>query len=133
MQSVTFLEWLGLVADLIGILGAVFALFAWRQARQIRAAQQLELARQSKMVQVTLQHGSQKIELPVQLRRAELSRAEILGRIGMIPMRKQSARFSLAYLNTPEFLKQINQVVEGTVDGVLTIPCTADEFRQFDL
>ena len=133
MQTITSLEWLGLTADLIGILGAVFALFAWRQARQIREAQMQESSRLNKMVQVVLHHGDQKIELPIQLRRAELTRAEILGRIGMVPMEKRGQRFALAYLNSPEFLKQINQIVDGTGDSVLTIPCTNDEFRQFDL
>lgn len=129
----TGLEWIGLVADTIGIAGAIFALFAWRQTRQIRKIQEQELARQNRRVRVILQHGGEKIELPMQLRRAELSRAEILGRIGMIPMKKKGARFSLAYTSKPEFLAQINQVLDGTADGTITIACTEDEFRQFDL
>ena len=129
----TGLEWIGLVADTIGIAGAIFALFAWRQTRQIRKIQEQELARQNRRVRVILQHGGEKIELPMQLRRAELSRAEILGRIGMIPMKKKGARFSLAYTSKPEFLAQINQVLDGTADSTITIACTEDEFRQFDL
>lgn len=129
----TELEWIGLVADAIGIAGAVFALFAWRQTRQIRKIQEQELARQNRRVRVILQHGGEKIELPMQLRRAELSRAEILGRIGMLPMKKKGARFSLVYTSRPEFLEQINQVLDGTADSTITIACTEDEFRQFDL
>lgn len=91
MQNVTTLEWFSLIADIIGIAGALFALFAWQQARQIRKEQKQEATRQSKVVKVTLQYGKEKSELPVQLRRAELFRAEILGRIGMIPMKKRRA------------------------------------------
>ncbi|MBK9051456.1 MAG: hypothetical protein IPL78_11230 [Chloroflexi bacterium] len=73
---------------MIGILGAVFALLAWRQARQIREDHLKEQLRQNQMVQIRLQHGKQSYDLPVlQLRRGELTRAEVLGRIGMIPMK----------------------------------------------
>ncbi|MBK8024623.1 MAG: hypothetical protein IPK19_25155 [Chloroflexi bacterium] len=51
----------------------------------------------------------------------------------MIPMREKGARFSLSYLHTPEFWRQINQVLESEQDALLTIPCTDDELRQFDL
>lgn len=134
MQNITSLEWVGLVADIIGILGAVFALLAWRQARQLREDLKQEQTRQNQVVQVELRQGEKTYALPVlQLRRGELSRAEILGRIGMIPMKKKGQRFEIRYTNTAEFLKQINQILDGKVDSILTIPCTDDEFEQFDL
>ena len=136
MQNTTLPAWLSLIADLIGILGAVFALFAWRQARQIREDQQREQIRQNQLVQIKLQYGKQSYDLPVlQLRRGELTRAEILGRIGMIPMRtkEKGKRFEIRYVNTAEFLQQINQILDGNKDGILTIPCTEQEFNQFDL
>ena len=82
---------------------------------------------------VTINHGVQNLELPVELRRSEFSRAEILGRIGMIPMKEKGKRFSLAYLNTPAFLRQINQILDGEKDATLTIPCDEIEFTQFEL
>lgn len=123
----------GLVADLIGIAGAVFALFAWLQARRLRETIEREKQRQNRKVTVVLQSGGRSVELPVEMRRAELSRAEILGRIGMIPMHEKGARFSLSTLNTPEFWRQISQVLESDQDALLTIPCTDAELRQFDL
>lgn len=134
MQNVTTLEWISLIADIIGILGAVFALFAWRQARQLREDLKQEQTRQNQVVQVELRQGDRTYALPVlQLRRGELTRAEILGRIGMIPMKKKGQRFEIRYTNTAEFLKQINQILDGKVDSILTIPCTDTEFEQFDL
>jgi hypothetical protein len=128
-----YLDILGLVADTIGIFGAGFAFYAAIQARQIRKAQELEQQRQNKKVTVLLKYGDALHRLPVELRRADLTRAEILGRIGMIPMKQKGERFSLSHLNTPEFLKHINQIVEGTGDADLIIPCTREEFEQFDL
>ncbi len=127
------MEWLSPAADIVSIVGAFFALFAWLQARRVRQELAKEQQRQNRKVTVILQNGADRLELPIELRRGELTRAEVLGRIGMIPMKVKGARFSLAYLNTPEFLRQINQVAEGTSDAVLTIPCKLDEFEQFDL
>lgn len=132
-ENVEWQSWLGSGADVIGILGAIFALAAWWQARRIRAELADERQRLTRRVTVVLQHGDQRIELPVELTRAELTRAEILGRIGMIPMKARGQRFSLTYLNTPEFLRQINQVAAGAGDDLLTIPCTAAEIAQFEL
>ena len=129
------MELLSVVADLIGIIGAIFALLAWLKVRELQKQQEQENQRQNQKMQVVLQHGSDKIELPVELRRAEFARSEILGRLGMIPLKKkeETGRFSLKYLNTPEFFKQINQIIAGQGEGVLTIPCDAEEFEQFDL
>jgi hypothetical protein len=124
---------LGLIADIIGILGAVFALFSWMQARQLKKIQEQEKIRLNQKVGVILQHGQEKLELPVAIRRAELSRGELLGRLGMIPLEKRGGRFSLGYLNTAEFFQQMGQILEGQGEMTLIIPCSKEEFEQFDL
>jgi hypothetical protein len=126
------MEQISLIADIVGILGAVFALLAWVQAGQINKKIEQEQRRQNKRINVILRNGMQPLELPIELRRAELTRAEILGRIGMIPMKEKGKRFSLGYLNTPEFLRRINELTEGHRDSVLEIPCTEEELNQFD-
>jgi hypothetical protein len=62
-----------------------------------------------------------------------VTRAEVLGRIGMIPMKQKGQRFSLKYLSKPDFLKQINQIAAGKGENVLTISCNKEELEQFDL
>lgn len=129
------MEWLSFVADLISIAGSVFALFAWIKARQVQQDLEREKQRLNKKVTVVLQCGDKTIQLPLEMRRAELTRAEILGRIGMIPLKQapKQERFRLRHINTPEFFHQINQVAAGDGDGILVIPCTDDEINQFDL
>lgn len=128
------MELFNAIGSFVSILAALFSLLAWLKARRVQKDLQNEKARQSKKITVTLQHGGKgSLELPVELRRAELTRAEILGRLGMIPMKTKGSRFSLSYLNKPEFLAQINQIMDGSGDAVLTIPCTQEEFEQFDL
>lgn len=91
---------------------------------------------QHQKISVVLQNGGKKpLELPVELRRAELTRAEILGRIGMIPMKVKGQRFSLGHLSTPTFLDQINQILASDTDGTptLVISCNDSEYDQFDI
>jgi hypothetical protein len=127
------MEYLSTIADIIGVLGAIFAFFAWLKARQIQKELQHEQQRQSRKITVILNYGPKPLELPVQIRRIELTRAEILGRIGMLPMKNPGARFSLGYINKPEFLQRIYEITGSTGDTTLTIPCTKEEFEQFDL
>lgn len=124
---------INLIADIIGILGAVFALFAWLQTLSIQKKMKQEQLRQHRKVTVVLQNGATQLELPVEILRAELTRSEVLGCIGMIPMKEKSKRFSLDYLGTSQFFRQINDAVQGHGDVLLTIPCTEEEFAQFDL
>ena len=84
-------------------------------------------------IAVVLSHGSKKLELPVELRRAEFTRAEILGRIRMMPRKDKEKPFQLSYSGTREFLQQINQIAESEGDATMIIPCTEKEFSQFDL
>jgi hypothetical protein len=127
------MDWLNLIADLVGIVGAIFAIFSWLKARQIQQELHREQQRQNRKITVVLSHGANQLELPVKLRRAELTRAELLGRIGMLPMKKLGERFSLGYLSTPGFLQRINELIESANDSTLTIPCTQDEIEQFNI
>jgi hypothetical protein len=78
---------------------------------------------------------------PVPLRRSNFSRQEVLGIIGMIPMKgaresedgkKKKIFFNIEYVsNDPEFLSSINNISEGEGDTIY-IRCTAEELKQFD-
>jgi hypothetical protein len=87
--------------------------------------------RQQQKISVILQNGGNSLELPVELYRSEFTRAEILGRVGMIPCKGQ--RFKLDYFSKKEFLDQINRIASSDGNATLIIPCDNDEFSQFDL
>lgn len=84
-------------------------------------------------VKIELHYNGHKIELPLELRMIDFTRPELLGRIGMIPLKNKVGRYSLSYLNTQEFLNQMYEIREQNIDSVLVIPCTEDEALQFDL
>jgi len=123
---------IGHAADLIGVLGAIFATLAWVNTRRIRYETKKEKDRQNQKINIILKNydTGKTITLPVKTSRAEFSRAEILGRLGMV---NQKERFSVAYLNTKEFFQQLEQVRTGSGEHDFVIPCTVEEFNQFAL
>lgn len=127
------MDWLGSVSDVIGILSAVFALLAWQESLRINEKLKAEKQRQDRAIKVVLHSDRQDIELPFALRRMELTRAEVLGRIGMIPMKEKGKRYSIEYLNQPEFLDRIDQILSGYGDATSEIPCSEQEISQFDI
>lgn len=125
---------IGLIADLIGIIGAVVATLAWLKSRQIDKMLANEKNRQNRKIKVILSvHGKGKYDLPSKIRRADLSRQEVLGRLGMIPTVNPKQRFSISYLNNPRFIDELNQLAEASSDGTLVIEVTPEELTQFDI
>jgi hypothetical protein len=72
-------------------------------------------------------------KLPLELLRGEFSRAEILGRIGMLPMTNNSGRFAFEYTSNSEFFSQINKIMANYDSNQLEIPCNREEIEQFQM
>ena len=127
------MDWVSFMADLIGILSAFFALFAWRNTRKIRKETNLELERLNQKVYLRLSSKKEYIDLPGGMRREELTRSEVLGWIGMLPMieEKERERYKLAYTNTAQFFEQMNNIQSGKGDMTFEIPCDDEELAQF--
>jgi hypothetical protein len=83
-------------------------------------------------VKLILVDGSYEVSLPLRMLRKDVSRAEMLGRMGMIPMKEKGKRFSIRSLFTQEFMDNIMEVQLGKSDTVI-IPCTREEIEQFDI
>ncbi len=109
-----------------GIVSAVGVLFLLRDRR--RLAQDVEV-----VLTLRAEDGSgREIALPMHLKRRDVSRPEILGRLGMVPTKARGARFALRHLSSPEFMDAINRVAEGKGSRV-EILCSQEELDQFDL
>jgi len=125
---------LGITADVTGIFAAIFALFAWIQAtlnhKYIKEAERLSNEKVSLVIRV--RGGNDEIRLPSKIRRADLNRQEILGRIGMIPMKEPQVRFALKYLNDSEFFDQLDKIHSGTDSVEIIVYCDDEELNQFD-
>ena len=125
----------GFIADVLSVLGAVFAFFAWLQAKINSKQMTKEKERMNRQIKVILRlaESQRQIVLPVHLRRHELTRAELLGRIGMIPRKNKSEFFILSYLNSSSFFDELNRIQTSDKEENLVIPCSLGELEQFDV
>lgn len=128
--------WLSSLADLVGIISAVLAaFFAIRTYFDLRS----EKRRLKGLISIRLSTGAKNYTPPIPIRRGELTRAEVLGRLGMIPVKKQKGqpkeqtRFSIQHLHTEEFLRRLEEIKDGRGDTVLLIPCDEAEYEQFEV
>jgi hypothetical protein len=120
------------LANIISIISTVFSILAWINSWQVNRRLKREQRRQNKKIKIELICGSKSYELPGEIRRAEFSRAEVLGLLGMIPMKVKGQRFVLGYLNTPKFRFRFNEILEGGNDTILQISCNEEEYNQFE-
>jgi hypothetical protein len=123
------------IADVLSVVGSAFALFGWLQAKANNKQITREQERMNSRIKVILMEkvSRRQIVLPVHLRRLELTRAELLGRMGMIPMKNKNNRFALSYLHTASFLKELNRIQASNQEEDLIIPCSREEIEQFDV
>lgn len=123
----TFLEIVGDVSNIFGTFGGLAAIALWFGQRRAK-----KLSEATVKVVLRIEGEGREIVLPLEIIRRDVSRAELLGRIGMIPMRKAGARFALRNIGTPAVMREINRVSRGETN-VLAIPASAEEVEQFDL
>lgn len=129
-----FANWLSPVADLIGILIAIGSLVT---AIKVRNFQKHEKERLDQKITIRLVHKDESgnvqsfLDIPGKMRREEMTRGEVLGWIGMLPMRSKGARFTIASLSTKEFLEKMNEIQAAYGDRLFEIDCTEEELMQF--
>ena len=124
-----------LIANIIGIVGAFFSTLAWIYSWQVNRKIKREQRRQNKKIKVSLACDPKSFDLPGEIRGAEFSRAELLGCLGMLPMKEKEKRqrFLIEFLSTPRFHQLINEISESNEDRNFIIPCNEIEYNQFDL
>ena len=120
------LDRISIVCGILAFLGTAYSVFRWwrhqQRERQLREPVVIRL--------VAEQGGRQLLELPYMPTRRTVTRAEVLGLLGMIPSRQQ--RFDWKWLLKPQFMQHIEEIHSGT-RNVLEIPITEEEFRQLDV
>lgn len=109
----TILESLGLMADLAGGALLLVALVLYK--------------RHHAPIEVFLTDGDTTIHVPLCLTRDQLSRAELMGRLGTIA---KVPRFTIEYFKDPRFFSDLASVLAGKYNSMY-ITCTAEELKQF--
>jgi len=121
----------------LGILSAVFAFMAMIISGWQKYSSWREKTRKAQEVVLLLQSpgNDKKIQIPFALRRGEIIRSEILGLIGMLPMKTELKRFryEIHYLSTNAFREEMSRLQDSTRETELKIICTEEELNQFDM
>ncbi len=129
-----FFNWQGVVGTVAGVIGAIVSIFVLFKSRKIESFLEKEKARLNEKIRMILKQGDNEYILP-DLRRQDVTRSEIQGRLGVIPMKVKGKRYSIEFTNSSEFYRQIDLVSEGSNESghsSLTITCTNEEFAQFN-
>jgi hypothetical protein len=124
-------ENIGLADALTGLATLVVAALSWIAARRQVSKLEAEAARSRRPIKVFLTREGEKRELPLFFRAIEVTRAEMLGRMGMMPMKDAGKRFTFGFFSQPDFLRGLNEIQDGDGDELL-IPVSEIEMSQFD-
>lgn len=120
------------ILDKLGIVAGVFSLlvslsiraYLWRKEKQDNALIDIRLYCPEPEITITLQG---------QIRRKNLTRAEVQGLLGILPMREKGKRYELQALNQKAFFDALEEAqVNGAIQE-LVITCSEQELEQFDL
>lgn len=120
------------VSGILALLAAISSVAAWMQSIANRNALSSEKERQNAAIGIKLvsEDGRSRL-LDLEMIRAEVSRAEVLGRLGMLPMASKGQRFSIAWLSSKEFLQELARIRDGAGSDMIRIKVSASEFDQF--
>lgn len=120
------------VSGILALLAAISSVAAWMQGIANRNALSKERERQNAAIGIKLvsEDGRSRL-LDLEMIRAEVSRAEVLGRLGMLPMASKGQRFSIAWLSSKEFLQELARIRDGAGSDMIRIKVSASEFDQF--
>lgn len=109
------------------MFGAVVTFFLLEMIVETRKKREEE-AFQNAPISVILKSGLDEIRLPVTIRRADLTRTEVYGRIQTLNPRH---RISLSALNHQEFYQRLNEIFVGKGGNALVITVTDEELAKF--
>lgn len=128
---------IGNIADIIALITALITVFVayktWKNTQKLKTDIEKENKRMDVPIKIILYYGADSIELPIGIKRKDATRAEIMGRIGTIPMKKKQDRYKIEYFGTGSFITEIEEIYKDNSERDLKIPCNKEEFEQFDL
>ncbi|MFZ1389061.1 MAG: hypothetical protein WBP46_04580 [Thiolinea sp.] len=119
------LDKIGIAAGIIALMVSIsIRMYLWRKEKQDNALIDIRLHCPEPKTTITLQG---------QIRRKNLTRAEVQGLLGILPMKEKGKRYELQALNQKAFFDALEEAqVNGDIHE-LVIKCSAKELEQFDL
>ena len=137
------MEVFGYIANIIAVVGIPYSVYqiigARKEYKENLEKQKVEEKRKNDLIEICMREigGHKKIILPGKIRRTQLTRQEIMGRIGAIPKKSPKGkatkqdRFKIEYTNTRDFLDQVDNCYVSR-ETELCVNCKTEEINQFD-
>jgi hypothetical protein len=122
------LDRVGIVLGLIAFVGTLYSAAMWWRHYQ----REKVLAQSVTIRLISEGKGERLYDLPYLPPRRLVTRAEVLGLLGMIPSAAPGERYEWVWLHDPAFMRDLEAVHQGCSD-ILTIPLCPDEFAQLRL
>ncbi len=119
---------ISIAANLITL--AVFSFFIVEKLLDNQSQRERAIALQDIEVYLLNTDTHELFLLEFALKRGELSRGEIVGRIGMV-LKDTTTRYNIEYMKKVDFLEQINQILADDQRHKLIIDCSTEEMSQF--
>jgi len=113
-----------LLAPIVGLAASCWTLI--NTARLLVSARRREKMENEEII-IVISSFNKEVELPYRPGRKSLSRAELLGILGMFA---HNGRFSLSLLTEIFTYGEFNRVMRGEI-SVMRIPATEEEMKQF--
>lgn len=130
-----YLVWLGIVVDAITLVLLTVQFRTWQRLRQ-EAKREADLQNTGIDIVLRERGGRRSYTLPLPLRRRDVTRSEVMGRIGCIPRHDPSKSYTIRYTNSFAFVQQILNFENLTYTGPRRIEvwCSSGiEMDQFDV
>jgi hypothetical protein len=112
------------------IIGVISVIIAARSSWKLRDETERRWQKETELVRVILRSQSREITLPVEIKRGDFTRSELLGYIGMLPLVEGKTRFNLAFTCTSDFSSQLDNIRRSGTEFVLG--CSEGELDQFN-
>jgi hypothetical protein len=123
-------EFFDRIGTIIGIISVIIA--AW-SAWKLRSETKRQWQKENGQIRVILRGQGEEYILPIELRRGNLTRAELLGLIGMLPMKVKPDRFEITFLSSHEFSNRLASIRNSDDSFAFIIPCSDAELGQFKI
>lgn len=108
------------------LIAGIYSLLLWFKLNKQRKTDD-ELV----TIQITCEENEFSYMLPGKIRRKNLTRAEVQGLLGILPMKNKGERYSLSYLSHGHFFRSLEEAQEKS--SILKVKLSAEELGYFNI
>jgi hypothetical protein len=116
------------VSTITGLASTAVSVAIW-----LKLQWQTRFDEQRIVISLVIPDTDKRITLPCRVERKHLTRAEVQGILGTIPMIEEKPRYSIKFFNSREFYSRLESAQDVKSQDELLIDCTEAEIKQFDL